>query len=113
MYPPHVVLTRQEASNICYLAFPDSNSGCMGDTNFTIRLKCSPRKHELNKEHEFYNRKCHSTLQINSYFYWGYVYFRQVKDVTLPRGYFQKVIFPILILLFNRFKCFLECCHNI
>lgn len=64
----------------------------MGDTSFIIRLQNSPAKNELRPEHKIYNSKCPSALQVNPAYYWGYVYFRQVKDISLPRGYFQKVI---------------------
>lgn len=93
VFPNNVTLSKNEITNICYLAFPDSNSGCMGDTTFTIRLQCSPNKTELKREHQVYNSKCPVALQINPAYFWGYVYFRQVKDITLPRGYFQKVGF--------------------
>lgn len=63
----------------------------MGDTTFTVRLQCSPGNTDLKVEHTIYNNKCPVALQINPAYYWGYVYFRQVKDPTLPRGYFQKV----------------------
>lgn len=63
----------------------------MGDTNFVIRLPQSPTKAKLSEAHQKYNSTCPITLQINTGFYWGYVYFRQVKDISLPRGYFQKV----------------------
>lgn len=92
IYPQHVSLTKQEISNICYLAFPDSNSGCMGDTNFIIRLQNNKGKNKLSQEHYIYNTKCPTYLQIDGNFFWGFVYFRQVKDIKLPRGYFQKVL---------------------
>ncbi|KAG7199940.1 hypothetical protein KM043_014376 [Ampulex compressa] len=72
IYPDHVRLSEQERSNVCYLAFPDSNSGCMGDTQY------------------------HSDKD----YYWGYVYFRQVRNRALPRGYFQKSIVIITKLPF-------------
>ncbi|KJE91019.1 hypothetical protein CAOG_02223 [Capsaspora owczarzaki ATCC 30864] len=40
MYPP-TRLTDLEKANICYLSFPDSNSGCMGDTVFSFRIRKS------------------------------------------------------------------------
>ncbi|XP_065166347.1 protein DENND6B [Atheta coriaria] len=101
VYPPTVTLTKQETSNICYLAFPDSNSGCMGDTEFTIRLQCCQSKRTLRNEHSDYNSKCPGMLQVNSAFYWGFVYFRQVKDISLPRGYFQKSVVILSKLPFN------------
>lgn len=63
----------------------------MGDTNFIIRLQNSQGKNKLSREHYVYNTKCPTSLQIDGNYYWGYVYFRQVKDIKLPRGYFQKV----------------------
>ncbi|VEN38323.1 unnamed protein product, partial [Callosobruchus maculatus] len=88
-FPRNVSLSQQEISNVCYLAFPDSNSGCMGDTKFTIRLEnCHNRR--LFKDFSEYNSRCVKHLQLDSSHYWGYVYFRQIKDITLPRGYFQK-----------------------
>ncbi|XP_018327104.1 protein DENND6B [Agrilus planipennis] len=101
IYPKHAYLTKQEISNICYLAFPDSNSGCMGDTNFVIRLPKSPGKSELKREHVVYNSNCPPAFQINPKYYWGYVYFRQVKDISLPRGYFQKSVVILSKLPFN------------
>ncbi|XP_050519081.1 protein DENND6A isoform X2 [Diabrotica virgifera virgifera] len=95
VFPRHVNLTKQEISNVCYLAFPDSNSGCMGDTNFIIRLQNNQGTKNLRNEHHNYNAKCPTALQVDGSYYWGYVYFRQVKDVSLPRGYFQKTYIPL------------------
>lgn len=101
VFPNNVNLSKQEISNICYLAFPDSNSGCMGDTNFIIRLQSSPGKQQLRQEHIYYNSKCPTILQISNSYLWGYVYFRQVKDNTMPRGYFQKSLVILSRLPFN------------
>ncbi|XP_018566710.1 protein DENND6A [Anoplophora glabripennis] len=101
VFPRHVSLSKQETSNICYLAFPDSNSGCMGDTTFIIRLQNTQGEKNLKEEHNNYNSKCPTSLQIDGSYYWGYVYFRQVKDVTLPRGYFQKSVVILSLLPFN------------
>lgn len=109
VYPKHVALTKQEISNICYLAFPDSNSGCMGDTNFVIRLPKSPSKPDLSREHQRYNSTCPVALQINAGYYWGYVYFRQVKDISLPRGYFQKSVVILSRLPFNKLFSTISC----
>lgn len=87
-----MVLSKQEASSICYLAFPDSNSGCMGNTAFSVRLKQSSAPTALSETHTYYNKTCPPCLQIQLGYYWGYVYFRQVKDPKLPRGYFQKSV---------------------
>ncbi|XP_044740798.1 protein DENND6A [Chrysoperla carnea] len=86
VHPKDAQITKQEMSNICYLAFPDSNSGCMGDTQFTVRLRRSPGQPDCSSS--AYGRHASPPKQ----FLWGYVYFRQVKDITLPRGYFQKSV---------------------
>ncbi|XP_011307173.1 protein DENND6A [Fopius arisanus] len=109
IYPTHVKLSESERSNVCYLAFPDSNSGCMGDTQYHVRIRQNSnfptREPPALKE---YNRKSPSFLQFDKDFYWGYVYFRQVKDKTLPRGYFQKSV--VLISKLPFVNLFTELC---
>ncbi|XP_060766286.1 DENN/MADD domain containing 6Aa isoform X3 [Neoarius graeffei] len=39
IYPHHSKLTEKEKMSICYLSFPDSNSGCLGDTQFCFRFR--------------------------------------------------------------------------
>ncbi|XP_008580962.1 PREDICTED: protein DENND6A-like, partial [Galeopterus variegatus] len=41
IYPQHSKLSDKEKTNICYLSFPDSNSGCLGDTQFCFRFRQS------------------------------------------------------------------------
>lgn len=41
--------------------------------------------------HIAYNNTCPVFLRINPQFLFGFVYFRQIKDQSIPRGYFQKV----------------------
>ncbi|XP_039298437.1 protein DENND6A [Nilaparvata lugens] len=93
-YPPTAVLLEEDKTNICYLAFPDSNSGCMGDTRYHIRIRqaagLSPQS--PSSHHQLYNQKCPIFLQADSCYFYGFVYFRQVKDPSLPRGYFQKSV---------------------
>ncbi|XP_013404768.1 protein DENND6A isoform X2 [Lingula anatina] len=90
VYPGHVKLTEREKINICYLSFPDSNSGCMGDTKFHFRIRqCPGRKNHI-LAHDDFNRECPASLQIDNAYYYGYVYFRQTKDKSIRRGYFQK-----------------------
>ena len=86
-------MSDQDKTSICYLAFPDSNSGCMGDTKFHFRFRSSflPDHQGLIAAHQIYNENCLSTLQISSSYFYGFVFFRQVKDKNLPRDYFQKV----------------------
>ncbi|XP_074609232.1 protein DENND6A-like isoform X1 [Acropora palmata] len=92
VYPTHIELTDREKTNICYLAFPDSNSGCMGDTQFHFRIRCSPRSCQKSQ----FIRRCEDEVPVAyrsdpAHFY-GLAYFRQVKDPSLPRGYFQKSV---------------------
>ncbi|XP_058810841.1 protein DENND6A [Phymastichus coffea] len=94
IYPNDAELSEQERSNICYLAFPDSNSGCMGDTQYHVRIRksSSSKNNKETRALRDYDRKSPLFLQIDKDYYWGSVYFRQVKDRNLPRGYFQKSI---------------------
>ncbi|XP_077278090.1 protein DENND6A isoform X2 [Temnothorax americanus] len=92
IYPNHVALSEQERSNVCYLAFPDSNSGCMGDTQYHVRIRQNGKMMQETNAIKEYDRKSPSFLQTDRDYYWGYVYFRQVKDKSLPRGYFQKSV---------------------
>ncbi|XP_038047740.1 protein DENND6A-like isoform X1 [Patiria miniata] len=90
VYPNHVKLSEKEKMNICYLSFPDSNSGCMGDTQFNFRIRqCHGRSHSYNNR-KVYDRNSPVALQSDSGHYYGFVYFRQIKDKSSRRGYFQK-----------------------
>ncbi|KAF2987621.1 hypothetical protein EK904_005996 [Melospiza melodia maxima] len=91
IYPPHSKLTDKEKTNICYLSFPDSNSGCLGDTQFCFRFRRSPgRKVSFCCFLDQLDRDLPVYLKKDSAYYYGYVYFRQVRDKSLKRGYFQK-----------------------
>ncbi|KAL5014632.1 hypothetical protein ScPMuIL_008902 [Solemya velum] len=92
IYPGHVKLTEKEKMNICYLSFPDSNSGCMGDTQFHFRIRQCPGRKQTSRTHLLYNRECPVALQCDNAHYYGFVYFRQTKDKSLRRGYFQKSV---------------------
>lgn len=107
IYPSSAALSDTERSNICYLAFPDSNSGCMGDTKFHISLRTNS---PLTSQLRAYNRECQPHLKADAGHYWGYVYFRQVKDATSKRGYFQKSFVLITRLPFHNF--FYELIHR-
>ena len=99
MYPSSVVLTEQEKTNISYLAFPDSNSGCMGDSIYHVKLRVSQtryKEHGSENKFERFNNSCLPIYKVNPDFYWGFVYFRQIKDDTQKRGYFQKVCIVVV-----------------
>lgn len=89
IYPHDVKLTEKEKTSICYLAFPDSYSGCLGDTQFSFRMRQSVGRRS-SRDGDLYNRDAPVTLQREVSHFFGYVYFRQVKDVSVKRGYFQK-----------------------
>ncbi|KAI7898126.1 uncharacterized protein BX663DRAFT_525807 [Cokeromyces recurvatus] len=76
-YPP-MDLTLAEQKNICFSAFPDSNVFEVGDQVFNIRIKASSSKFAV------------SGPTADAGFLYGYVFFRQKKDSTIRRGYFQK-----------------------
>lgn len=93
-------LTSSEKTNICYMSFPDSNSGFLGDTQYHFRIKQEPVGSSLLngnsfnnhiKNYDDYNSKTIAGLEVDKNFLFGYVFFRQVKDKSLKRGYFQKV----------------------
>lgn len=100
VYPTSATLSDTEKTNVCYLAFPDSNSGCMGDTKFHFKLRT---KSALTAHQKVYNRDCQPNLKADLGHYFGYVYFRQVKDATSKRGYFQKSFVLITRLPFHNF----------
>ena len=88
-------LSEQDKTNICYLAFPDSNSGIMGDVQFHFRIRRSRSSitHASPQSvHVKYNKKCLPTLQMEHNFLFGFTYFRQVKDPSIRRGYYQKSV---------------------
>ncbi|XP_066951865.1 protein DENND6A [Macrobrachium rosenbergii] len=94
IYPADRELTERERTNICYLAFPDSNSGLMGNVQFHFRIRQCPQSNPLHARpaiHQ-YNATCPVNIQTEDGYLYGYVYFRQVKDRTLRRGYFQKSV---------------------
>lgn len=83
VYPEHYFLSEVERTSICYLAFPDSNSGCMGDTHFHFRIRSTFRAKRSNNPYD-------AVLLKDPEHYYGHVTFRQVKDISVKRGYFQK-----------------------
>lgn len=83
VYPEHYHLTETEKSNICYLSFPDSNTGCMGDNQFHFRIRSENQSRSV-------SRHLDAALKKDLQHYYGCVTFRQVKDPSIKRGYFQK-----------------------
>lgn len=101
IYPHHTELSETERSNICYLAFPDSNSGCMGDTEYSFRIRKTQLKNS--KKWPDFEKDCPVTLLSDPTHLYGYVFFRQVRDKTLRRGYFQKSVVLLSSLPYFKF----------
>ncbi|XP_051468300.1 protein DENND6B [Apus apus] len=111
VYPYDFRLTEKEKTSICYLSFPDSYSGGLGDTQFSFRLRQSggQRTTAPFEDHGEYNREAPLTLQREAAHYFGYVYFRQVKDSSMKRGYFQKSLVLVSRLPYvNLFQALLQ-----
>ncbi|XP_017904467.1 PREDICTED: protein DENND6B isoform X8 [Capra hircus] len=95
VYPSDFQLTDKEKSSICYLSFPDSHSGCLGDTQFSFRIRqCGGQRRPGQAGEKYGDSGAPASLQREPAHYLGYVYFRQVKDSSVKRGYFQKVHIP-------------------
>jgi len=110
VYPP-TEFTDDEKKNVSFSAFPDSNSTShKGNSIFCFRMKSGPSIEKLyyqqrhispvalkKKEHQSINKQSNDTdkyqnnikIDMDGYTY-GYVFFRQQKDPTNKRGYFQK-----------------------
>ncbi|KAL0093744.1 hypothetical protein F4703DRAFT_1730783 [Phycomyces blakesleeanus] len=73
-------LSPDEEKNICFSAFPDSNVFEVGDQVYSVRVRASNSGFAV------------SGPTTNAGFLYGYVFFRQKKDPSIRRGYFQKSI---------------------
>lgn len=89
MHPKHAVLEESTRANICYLACPDSNSTCSQDTSYHFRVKGGPPA--LSPAEQLFARSAPPALRPDPQFLYGFVQFRQKKNPSLARGYFQKV----------------------
>jgi len=83
--PPNYPLTSQEKLNICYLAFPDSNSGCSGDTTYHFRIR---KEYSVTCKRD--DAATSNSYSRDNHYYYGYVFFRQRRGEEYKRGYFQK-----------------------
>ncbi|NXE71232.1 DEN6B protein, partial [Calcarius ornatus] len=99
-----------QKTSICYLSFPDSYSGGLGDTQFSFRLRqAGGARSSPFQDDGRYNREAPLALQREAAHYFGYVYFRQVKDSSMRRGYFQKSLVLVSRLPYvNLFQCLLQ-----
>ncbi|XP_042323609.1 uncharacterized protein LOC121930801 [Sceloporus undulatus] len=104
VYPPDFALSEKEKTSICHSSFPDSYSGVLGDTQFSFRFRQSgphrrrrcrpeePRPQGGPQPEDQEQPTGPPALQRETAHYFGYVYFRQVKDASVKRGYFQKAL---------------------
>ena len=87
--PSHCTLTEKDRANLSFLAFPDTNSNCSGDIQYHFRLD---HQSTLPSYYQQYNAVVPAALQVEQNSLFGYVNFRQVRDKTVKRGYFQKSV---------------------
>uniref|UniRef100_A0A8C5QX52 DENN domain containing 6A n=1 Tax=Leptobrachium leishanense TaxID=445787 RepID=A0A8C5QX52_9ANUR len=94
LYPPHAKLTDKEVRVPGFIhdrALNKSSDGCLGDTQFCFRFRQSAgRKASLHCALDQMDRDSPVYLKKDPACFYGYVYFRQVRDKSLKRGYFQK-----------------------
>jgi len=84
---PSDLLSKAEQKTLSLLSFPDSNSfSAEGALKFVFRLKRDAQ---------------HTDCEFNALF--GYVYFRQQRDPTNPRGFSQKSLVILSVLPFCTF----------
>lgn len=87
LLPTHCKLTDKEKLNLSYLSFPDANSTFLGDTQYHFRIR---HESTLPGYYQSYNSIVPPALQVDPNGLFGYVHFRQIRDKTVKRGYFQK-----------------------
>ena len=65
-------LNELEKNNICYLAFPDSNSGCMGDTEYCFRIRRSNiNQRSYTPADSISSKDCPATLLVGMFIQGG------------------------------------------
>ncbi|VDM57908.1 unnamed protein product [Angiostrongylus costaricensis] len=107
IYPGDAVLSTQEKTNICYLAFPDSNSGTTKDANFHFRIRRGTT--EMTPSQATLLERLSPSMSFEPRYLYGFVHFRQQKDPSIRRGYYQKSLVLITILpFFNLFSLVIE-----
>ncbi|OQR91100.1 hypothetical protein ACHHYP_04973 [Achlya hypogyna] len=78
VFPPAAPLSATTKKSVAYLALPHSNRHDEGDTQFSFRCRDVPDSG--------------NDSTASSAFLYGFVLFRQRKDTSRARGYFQKAI---------------------
>uniref|UniRef100_A0A8R1U7B8 UDENN domain-containing protein n=1 Tax=Pristionchus pacificus TaxID=54126 RepID=A0A8R1U7B8_PRIPA len=107
MYPGDAILSAQEKANICYLAFPDSNNAHSRDTKYHFRIRRSQSDVTSYQQSLILNSP--SNLPIHPQFLYGFVHFRQERDLSIPRGFYQKsVVLLSIIPFFHLYSTIIE-----
>ncbi|GAM24419.1 hypothetical protein SAMD00019534_075940 [Acytostelium subglobosum LB1] len=98
---PKLTMREEEIKNLCFLSFPDSNSHLQGDIIYSFKLKCRNQDDSVdnlngsgngNHANNNNNNNGANNNNITHSYQYGYVFFRQEKDPSLPRGYLQKSV---------------------
>ncbi|RHY17596.1 hypothetical protein DYB25_009310 [Aphanomyces astaci] len=97
VYPESVALSAEAKQSIAYLALPHSNKHVEGDTQFSFRCR---RQDASSDAASSSSASAKPPLLPSSSFYYGFVLFRQRKDTSRSRGYFQKSLVVITHLPF-------------
>ncbi|GMR48154.1 hypothetical protein PMAYCL1PPCAC_18349, partial [Pristionchus mayeri] len=107
IYPGDAILSAPEKANICYLAFPDSNNAHKRDTKYHFRIRRS--QSDVTSYQRSLITNSPSNLPIHVQFLYGFVHFRQERDSSLPRGYYQKsVVLVSIIPFFHLYSTIIE-----
>jgi hypothetical protein len=91
-------LTHNERNNICSLSFPDSHCAILGDSQFCFRVRLDSNRSSLLGDVNTSIGANQGEIGVLSSFVdeqallFGYVFFRQKRDDTNARGYFQKSV---------------------
>ncbi|CAJ0584863.1 unnamed protein product, partial [Mesorhabditis spiculigera] len=90
IYPGDADLSSIEKANICYLAFPDSNFGSAQDVPYHFRIRRTSPK--IGPHHMLVLENSSVSLPLDASYLYGFVQFRQHKDPSIKRGYYQKSV---------------------
>jgi len=82
-FPEELQYSKEEVDNICFLAFPDSNSNLCRDVIYCFRCLKTRKTSATSQREQKIQNQC---------FFYGFVFFRQEKDSSIPRGYLQKSV---------------------
>ena len=107
IYPNDQILTDRDKSNICYLSFPDSNTGSTGDSSYMFRLRQDSSFFDnYNNKYDYnYSRDIPNIYEKDCTHFYGFTYFRQVRDMKQKRGYMQK---SVVIITRNPYSSFYQ-----